>query len=338
MRYDFASDNTAAMAPEAMAALKAANRGFAAAYNEDEVSARAADLIRERLEADAEIRFVFNGTAANAIALAMLARPFETVLTHAHSHIVVDEAGAPGFFGQGIGLTQLGGAHGKIDEAELHEALAEPEEGYVQPPGAISLTQANEYGGVYTADELRRRIEPCKLKGLKVHLDGARLGNAVAAGFDLPEIARLGVDILAMGFAKAGAPAGEALVLFDKAMGRRIDNRLKQTGQVASKSRFLAAPILGLLESQAWEGHSAHANRMAQRLAEALRTRTPFEILHPVEANTIFVRVPAAAHARLTRAGWMTYAYPDGTIRFACSWASTPEAVDEFSAALEACV
>jgi threonine aldolase len=336
MRYDFASDNTAAMAPEALDGLMRANAGFAAAYGEDEVSARAADLIRARLDADAEIRFVFNGTAANAIALAMLARPFETVLAHVHAHVCVDEAGAPAFFGQGLGLKALGGAHGKIDESELEAALAEPEESYIQPPGALSVTQATEFGGVYSVDQLRRLIEPCRLRGMKVHMDGARLANAAASGFDLPEIARLGVDILTLGFAKAGAPEGEALVLFDRTLARRIDNRLKQAGQVASKSRFLAAPILALLETGAWEGHSAHANRMAARLAEAVRTRTPFEILHPVEANTIFVRMPRAAHERLLASGWMAYGYPDGTIRFACSWASTPDAVDEFADALAA--
>jgi len=252
MRYDFGSDTTAGMAPEALAALAAANEGYAPSYGADAISARCADLIRERVQADAEVRFVFSGTAANAVAVSMLAQPFEAVLAHQAAHICTDESGAPGFFGQGVGLIGLPGASGKIDPVGLKAILSESEVGHRQPPGALSLTQATEYGAVYTSEELRKLIEPVKARGLKVHLDGARLANAVAAGFDLADIPRLGVDVLVLGAAKAGALSAEALVIFDKSLTRRIDNRLKQAGQTASKTRFLSAPILGLLESGAW--------------------------------------------------------------------------------------
>lgn len=334
MRYDFASDNTAAMAPEALDALARANAGFQRAYGADEITARTADLLRERLQADAEIRFLFSGTAANAIALSMLARPFEAVLAHQAAHVCTDETGAPGFFGQGVGLIGLPGFSGRIDERALADALAEPEVGHRQPPAALSLTQATEYGAVYTVDELRRLIEPAKAQGLGVHLDGARLANAVAAGFDLPEIPRLGVDVLVLGGAKAGGLCVEALVLFDRSLARRLDNRLKQAGQTASKGRFLAAPLLGLLESGAWEGHAAHANLMAARLAEGVAQRTPFVLAHPVEANTVFVRMPVRAHARLNAAGWACYRFDDGSVRFVCSWQTTEAAVDELIEAL----
>lgn len=334
MRYDFASDNTAAMAPEALDALVRANVGFQRAYGADEITARAAELVRARLDADAEVRFVFSGTAANAIALSMLARPFEAVLAHQAAHVCTDETGAPGFFGQGVGLIGLPGFSGKIDEKALAAALAEPEVGHRQPPGALSLTQATEYGAVYSVDELRRLIEPCKARGLGVHLDGARLANAAAAGFDLPEIPRLGVDVLVLGGAKAGGLCVEALVLFDRPLARRLDNRLKQAGQTASKARFLAAPLLGLLESGAWEGHGAHANLMAARLAEGVVRRTPFVLAHPVEANTVFVRMPARAHARLNAAGWACYRFDDGSVRLVCSWQTTEAAVDELIEAL----
>ena len=329
MRYDFGSDNTAGMAPEAMDAVMRANDGFARAYGADDVTARAADLIRERLEADAEVRFVFSGTAANAIALSMLARPYEAVMAHQAAHVCTDETGAPGFFGQGVGLIGLPGASGKIAEAARKAILAEQVVGHRQPPGALSLTQATEYGAVYTVDELRRLIEPVKAAGYGVHLDGARLANAVAAGFDMNEIPRLGVDILVLGGAKAGALCAEALVVFDKALAHRLDNRLKQAGQTASKARFLAAPILGLLESGAWEGHAAHANLMAQRLADGIAERTRYVLAHPVEANTVFVRMPPSHHARLNAAGWACYRFDDGSVRFVCSWAVTEAAVDE---------
>lgn len=332
MRYDFGSDNTAGMAPAALQALITANDGYVGAYGSDPVSARAADAIRNRLDADAEVRFVFSGTAANAIALAMLARPHEAVLAHHAAHICTDEAGAPGFFGSGVGLVGLPGFSGKIDPVAVREALEEAEVGHRQPAAALSLTQSTEYGTVYSEEELRHLIEPAKLRGLGVHMDGARLANAVAAGFDMSQIARLGVDILVLGGAKAGAPCAEALVIFDKTLARRIDNRLKQAGQVASKARFLAAPLLGLLESGAWETGAAHANLMAQRLAAGIEDGSPFVLAHPVEANAVFVRMPEAAHARLNAMGWACHRFDDGSVRFVCSWAATDEAVDAFLA------
>lgn len=334
MRYDFGSDNTAGMAPAALQALSAANDGYARAYGADDVTARAADLIRARLDADAEIRFVFSGTAANAIALSMLAHPHEAVLAHHAAHICTDETGAPGFFGSGVGLIGLPGFSGKIETAALHAALDEPEVGHRQPPAALSLTQSTEYGTVYTEEELRHLIEPVKLRGYGVHLDGARLANAAAAGFDLTQIARLGVDVLVFGGAKAGANCAEAIVLFDKGLARRIDNRLKQAGQTASKGRFLAAPFLGLLETDAWENGAAHANLMAQRLAAGIAAGSAFALAHPVEANAVFVRMPPQAHQRLNEAGWACYRFDDGSVRFVCSWATKEEAVDELLEAI----
>lgn len=334
MRYDFASDNTAGMASSALAALNDANADFAKAYGADDVTARAADQIRARLDADAEIRFVFSGTAANAIALSMLAYPHEAVMAHQAAHICTDETGAPGFFGQGVGLIGLPGESGKIDPRALKAILAEPEVGHRQPPAALSLTQSTEYGAVYTSEELRHLIEPVKAAGYGVHMDGARLANAAAAGFDLKDIPRLGVDVLVFGGAKAGLPSTEALVLFDRSLARRLDNRLKQAGQTASKGRFLAAPFLGLLESGDWEAGAAHANLMAQRLAAGISLGSRFVLAHPVEANAVFVRMPERAHRRLNELGWACYRFDDGSVRFVCSWATRIEAVDELVAAI----
>ncbi len=334
MRYDFGSDNTAGMAPAALQGLIAANEGYARAYGADDVTARAADQIRQRLDADAEVRFVFSGTAANSIALSMLAWPHEAVLAHHAAHICTDETGAPGFFGQGVGLVGLPGFSGKIELAALQAALDEPEVSHRQPAAALSLTQSTEYGTVYTEEELRHLIEPVKLKGGGVHMDGARLANAAAAGFDLTQIARLGVVVLVFGGAKAGANCTEAIVMFDKSLARRIDNRLKQAGQTASKTRFLAAPFLGLLESGDWEAGAAHANLMAQRLAAGIAMRSAFVLAHPVEANAVFVRMPPQAHQRLNDAGWACYRFDDGSVRFVCSWATREEAVDELLQAI----
>ena len=329
-RYDFASDNVAGAMPEVLAALTAANAGAASGYGTDHVSRRAADLIRAALDADAEVRFVASGTAANALALACLAQPHEAVLAHEHAHVCTDETGAPGFFGAGVGLIGLPGPSGKIDPAALAEALAQPDVSYRQSPAALSLTNATEYGTVYSAEALAGLAAPVRAAGYGIHLDGARLANAAAAGFELKAIAGLGVDILVMGGTKAGSTPTEAIVLFDRDLARRFDARLKHAGQLVSKGRFLAAPWIGMLETGAWQARAAHANAMAQRLAALM----PFPIRHPMEANGLFVEMDEPARLRLADAGWFVYRFLDGTVRFMCSWATTAEQVDELGEAL----
>ena len=330
-RYDFASDNVAPATPEAMEALIAANGvGFTSGYGEDQVSRRAADAIRALLDADAEVRFVGSGTAANAIALATLCRPFETVLAHEHSHVITDETGAPGFFGHGLGLTGLPGASGRIDPASLAAPLDAPDQAHWQPVAALSVTNATEYGTLYSDAALAALIAPVKARGYGVHFDGARLANAIAAGFDPKCIARLGVDIAVVGGTKSGMTATEAVVLLNRDLARRFDARLKQTGQLPSKGRFLAAPFIGMLESGGFVRHAAHANAMARRLAAL----SPFPLAHPVEANAVFVQMDEPALGRLQAAGWFVYRFIDGSVRFMCSWATTPEAVDALGAEL----
>jgi threonine aldolase len=331
-RYDFASDNTAAAAPEAMEALMRFNTGYAAGYGHDEVSAKAADMVRALFDADAEVRFLVSGTAANAVALAMICQPFEGVLCHEHAHIVTDEAGAPGFFGHGLGLIGLPGRSAQIDPRALESALAGEEDTHLQSPGALSLTNSTEYGTVYTAEAMSRLIERGKADGLKAHLDGARLANAAAAGLGLKQIPRMGVDVAVVGGTKAGLPMSEALVVFDKSLARRLDNRLKQSGHLPSKGRYLAAPWIGMLETGAWLDGARHARAMAQRLKALM----PFEIAHEVETGAIFVHMDDAALQRLNDRGWYVYRFSDGTARFMCSWATTPEAVDELGEALKA--
>jgi threonine aldolase len=254
------------------------------------------------------------------------------VLAHEHAHAATDETGAPGFFGHGLGMIPLPGAHGRIDRAALAAALAQPENGHVQSPGALSLTNATEYGAVYSGRALGDLIAPAKAAGAGVHLDGARIFNAAAAGFDLVAIKPLGVDILAIGGTKAGMPPTEALVIFDRKLAHRLDARLKQSGQLPSKGRFYAAPFIGMLEDGAVLRHAAHANAMAARLAAAM----PFPLNHPVEANGVFVEMDEPTQLRLTAAGWMANRVFDGSVRFMCSWATTPESVDDLAEALNA--
>ena len=330
-RYDFASDNTAGAAPEALEAMVHFNEGFTSGYGSDLVTLEAADLVRELLDADADVRFTASGTASNAVALAALCRPFESVVAHEHAHVCTDETGAPGFFGQGLGLIGLPGASGKIDPAALEQALEAPDVSYRQSAAALSLTNATEYGTVYSEGEIRALTAAAKAKGLPVHLDGARLANAAASGLDLKRLKDLDIDILIVGGTKAGMPPTEAVVLFDKSLSRRFDARLKQAGQLPSKGRYLSAPWIGMLRSGAWTGRARHANAMARKLAASM----PFKVRHPVEANAVFVEMDDAALERLRGTGWFVYRFTDGTVRFMCSWATTPEAVEAIGDALK---
>ncbi|WP_158912857.1 beta-eliminating lyase-related protein [Caulobacter sp. S45] len=330
-RFDFASDNTAGAAPEALQALIEANSGFTSGYGTDAVTARAADAVRALLDADADVRFVASGTAANAVACAALCRPFESMLAHTHAHVITDETGAPGFFGHGLGLTPLAGASGKIDPAALKAALGVPEASYRQSPAALTVTNATEYGTVYTTEAVAELTGIAKAAGLPVHLDGARLANAVASGFDLKALKTLDIDILVMGGTKAGMPLSEAVVLFDKGLSRRFDARLKQAGQLPSKGRFISAPWIGMLADNAWARYGAHANAMARKLAALM----PFPVTHPVEANGVFVAMDEPTLLRLRAMGWNVYRFTDGSVRFMCSWATTEASVEELGEALK---
>lgn len=330
MRIEFASDNVSGMAPEAMQAVVEANAGFASAYGADEHTARAAELIRGLLDADAEVHFVSSGTAANAVSLGALAGPHQSVAAHEHAHIFTDEAAAPSFFGHGLGSTPLAGASGRIAEEALQAALDGPHPVTSQAPGVLSLSNATEYGAVYDTDTFERLTAIARADRLAVHLDGARIANAAAAGFDLKRLKALGVDIAVIGGTKAGLPASEAIVVLNPAFGRRFATRLKQAGQVISKARFATAAWAAMLGSGAWLDRARHANAMAKRLGAL----APFELAHAVQANAVFLRMDQAARARLSEAGWRAFGFADGSVRFMCSWATTEALVDELGEAL----
>jgi threonine aldolase len=299
-------------------------------FASDDVTRRAADLVRARLDVDADVRFVASGTAANAVACAALCRPFEAILAHEHAHICSDETGAPGYFGQGLGLLPLPGASGRIEPHALEAALDRPDVSHRQSAAALSLTNATEYGAVYPLEAIRALAGAAKARGLGTHLDGARLANAAAAGFNLKALKTCDLDILVMGGTKAGAPLSEAIVLYDASLSKRFDARLKQAGQLASKGRVLSAPWIGLLNEDAWTTRAAHANAMARILAAGM----PFKIRHPVEANGVFVEMDEDSLARLHAAGWFVYRFLDGSVRFMCSWQTSLEAVEEILLAL----
>ena len=330
-RYDFASDNTAPAMPEVMDALTRFNTDNRASYGDDDVCEQAAELIRGMMDADAVVKFAASGTAANALSLAALAQPFESVICHEHSHVATDETGAPGFFGSGVGLTMLTGASGKIDPSQLPAILARPDEAHWQSAAALTVTNATEYGVVYTKDEVAALAAPAKAKGLKLHLDGARMANAIASGFDIKCLPKLGFDIVVLGGTKAGSTPTEAIVILNRDLAHRFGARMKHGGQLTSKARFLAAPWVGMLETGAWTTRAAHANAMARKLAAIM----PFPILHPVESNGVFVAMDEPTLKRLNALDWFVYRFIDGSVRFMCSWATTEASVDELLGTLK---
>ncbi len=337
----FASDNNAGMCPEALAALTAANTGHTAGYGGDEWTARACDAIRRVFDADVPVFLVFNGSAANGLALASICRSTDAVICHASAHINVDECGGPEFFSGGAKLLTIDTPLAKlVPEAVLARAVT-PHDEHASRPRALSLTQATEFGTLYTPAEVRALAAAAQGRGMKVHMDGARFANAVASLRCHPaDVAqRAGVDVLAFGGTKNGMPFGEALVFFDAALADEFARRRKQGGQLASKMRFLAAPWLAMLEGGAWLRHASHANAMAQRLAVSITALPGVRLLAPVQANGVFAHVPAPAIAAVRERGWRFYTFIGETgCRFMCAWDTTPGAVDAFAADLAVAV
>ena len=338
MKYHFASDNTAGIVPEAWDALAAANRGFAAAYGEDEWTARASDCIRELFETDCDVYFVFTGTAANSLALAGICRPQHKIICHRLSHIATAECGGPAFFTGGAGLEVLDGADGKIRPADIEQASQQPYDFHHQLHKAVSITQSTETGTVYTVDEIKAIGETANDNQLRFHMDGARFANAVAAlGASPGEVTwQAGVDVLSFGATKLALPVGEAIVFFDKSLSDDFGHRCKQAGHVASKMRFLCAPWVGLLENGAWLNHARHANECAALLAAGLERFAGAKLLAPVESNAVFVSLPAAVHRSMREKGWNYHLVTGDTgARLMCSWDTTEEHINQFLTDLE---
>lgn len=332
--HEFASDNTAAICPEAWAALQEANAGAVASYGDDRWTQRACDLVREIFETDCEVFFVFNGTAANALALAQICQSFHAVICHENAHILTDECGAPEFFSGGAKLVPTRGANGKVDINEADAALARFRDFHSSKPRAISLAQTTELGTVYTQDELTAIAQFARERSLLIHMDGARFANAVAAlGCAPKEISwQVGVDVLCFGGTKNGTGAGELVVFFKKDLAREFEYRLKQAGQLASKMRFLAAPWVGLLADGVWLRNAESANERAQSLAKKLRA-LGLKIVFPCEASAVFLQVSDSLVKKLHERGWQFYKFIEPDIyRVMCAWSVSEKDVEEFIA------
>ena len=334
-RYEFASDNTATICPEAWAALEEANADAVASYGDDRWTARVCDRIREIFETDCDVYFVFNGTAANALALAQLCQSFHSVGCHEYSHIHTDECGAPEFFTKGSKPLLIGGANGKIDIGQAEKMIARQNELHSHKPRVISIGQATEFGTAYTPAEIAAITEFARAGNMFLHMDGARFANAIAS-LNCPPKAitwQVGVDVLCFGGTKNGAAAGELVVFFNREIAGDFDYRMKQGGQLGSKMRFLAAPWLGLLTDDVWLRNAQHANRLARRLADRLQNEAKIDIVFPVEANAVFVRMGERLVRELHACGWHFYKFIEPDVyRLMCSWATTAEEISDFIA------
>jgi threonine aldolase len=330
--YQFASDNTAGICPEALATLIEANVGAAASYGDDHYTALVADRLREIFECDCEVFFVFNGTAANSLAVSTCCQPYHSVICCDVAHLETDECGGPEFFSGGAKVLVSESQQGKLSPESVERLATRRCDIHHPKPRVLSVTQPTELGTLYSLDELRELSALVRGFGMKVHMDGARLANAIAAlGLAPSEITwKAGVDILCLGGAKMGLPIGEAVIFFNKELAADFAYRCKQAGQLASKMRFLTAPWLGMLKDGAWLRHAAHANQMAQRLSRSLAQLPGVSLLYASDVNAVFASLPKSCHEHLAARGWHYYTFigQGAAARFMCSWATTEADVD----------
>jgi threonine aldolase len=278
---------------------------------------------------------VTTGTAANCLALAALCPPYRAVLCHKDAHIEVDEAGAPGFFTGGAKLVLLDGEGAKVTPGTITEACDGIRNDVHQvQPAAISITNATEYGLVYRAAEVAAIGDLAKQRGLALHMDGARLANAlVSTGDSLADLTwRAGVDALSFGFVKNGGVNAEALILFRTELADEVAVRRKRAGHLLSKGRYLAAQLLAMLDGDLWLDNARAANTAAQKVARA----APNRLVYPVEANEIFLKVSAEEAESLRAQGFDFYDWGPGQIRLVTSWDQQGEALDRLASAIAA--
>ena len=330
----FFSDNAASAHPKVLEAIAAAN-WLDTAYDGDKWSWRLDGAFSDLFGRQVRAFWVTTGTAANCLALAALCPSYRAILCHKDAHIEVDEAGAPGFFTGGAKLILLDGEGAKITPRAVSEAcdLIRNDVHQVQP-AAISITNATEYGLVYRAAEIAALGDLAKEHRLALHLDGARIANALAStGERLADVtSRAGVDAMSFGFVKNGGLNAECLIVFRTELADEIAVRRKRAGHLLSKGRYLAAQILAMLEDDLWLDNARAANAAAQTVAEA----APDRLLYPVETNEIFLRMSDAEAERFRAQGFDFYEWGPGQIRLVTSWDQQREALERLAGAIAA--
>ncbi|MEX0760271.1 MAG: low specificity L-threonine aldolase [Tistlia sp.] len=329
---NFASDNVTGACPEVLQALIAANEGSALPYGNDPLTEGVEAQLVALFGCDLRAFPVATGTAANALALACLTPPYGAIYCHAESHINVDECGAPELMTGGAKLVPLAGAAGKLTPQTVAEAIQGAGVVHHVQPAVLALTNETEAGTLYRPEELAALAAVARERGLKVHLDGARFANAVAAlGCTAADLTwRAGIDVLSFGATKNGCLCAEAVVFFDKAAAEAFPYHRKRAGHLFSKMRMLSAQLSGYLADDVWLRNARHANAMAGRLAERLAALPGCHLLYPAEANEVFVALPPAAIERLRGAGFQFYEWAPGQLRLVCAWNTAERDVAAF--------
>lgn len=333
----FASDNYAGAHPEVLAALALANEGHQVAYGEDQYTDHLQRIMHSHFGSSAEAFPVFNGTGANVTALQALTDRWGAVICAESAHINVDEGGAPERMG-GLKLLTVPTPDGKLTPELIDRQAWGWEDEHRAMPQVVSITQNTELGTVYTVEEIRAIVEHAHAKGMKVHLDGARIANA-AASLDVPMRAftnAAGVDVISYGGTKNGMLFGEAVVVLNPDAVSHMKHLRKLSMQLASKMRFVSVQLEALLAKDLWLRNARHANAMARRLAAGVREVDGVEILYPVQANAVFARLPHEVSRRLQeRFRFYFWDEAAGDVRWMCAFDTTEDDVDAFLQALK---
>jgi threonine aldolase len=334
----FASDNSATIHPEVLSAIARVNVGHAGGYGHDPITQAVERRFGEHFGGRARAFLVFNGTGANVLCLRAVCRPWEAVICAETAHLNLDECGAPEALA-GVKLLTTPTEHGKLTPQSIEALHTRIGDEHAVQPRVVSISESTELGTVYTPAEVGAVADAAHSRGLLLHMDGARLSNAAAAlDVSLGDItAEVGVDLLSFGGTKNGLLAGEAVVFIDPGLADGFDYLRKQSLQLASKMRFLAAQFDALLTDELWRRSARHANAMAVRLADAVRDMRGVTITRPVEANAVFATLPGAATSALQRQ-FPFYVWDEdrGEVRWMCSWDTTEADVDAFAAAIRA--
>lgn len=332
---DFASDTTAPAHPKVIEAIAAVNTGSAGSYGADDVTLRLRNTLAKTFETeDFDFWVCASGTASNALALSVMCSSIGSIACHCEAHIERDERGAPEFFTGGAKLRLLSGDAARIDEAALRAALSANDPGFVHetPLDTLSLTNLTECGTAYSVDTVQRYADLAKTEGLNVHLDGARLANALVSSEATPaEMSwKAGIDVLTLGLTKTGAIGCEIVLLFGE-MRQQFDAlkaRAKRSGHMPPKMRFLAAQAEAMLTDGLWLELAQRANQTASTLAELLMAKPGVEIAYPVDGNEVFAKLPTEIEARIKAGGVKCYPWPGGSYRFVCNWATAQSDID----------
>lgn len=328
----FGSDNHSGVHPQILEALQKANIGHAPSYGTDQWSEKTISLFQKEFGPEAQVFFVFNGTAANVVSLRAMLAPYESVLCSDMSHLHMDECGAPEFFA-GCKLQTLPSAEGKLSLETLKQALIRRGDQHYSQPRVVSLTQPTELGTCYSLQEIRKITEWAHREGLWVHIDGSRLSNAAyALNASFRELTTdLGVDVVSFGGTKNGLMMGEAVLFLNQSLARNFKYIRKQSAQLPSKTRFLAAQFEAYLANGLWREIAGHACEMAEKLYQGLQNIPDYEITASRQSNAVFVKIPKE-HVKQLREKYFFYVWDEKTFecRLMTSWDTTLEDIQGF--------